>query len=176
MIKPTDNQIEEFLRESNAIEGEYSEIAFEDAKEAWKFAISLKFKPPYNMSINQMLKIHKLLMKRLNPKIAGKLRKQPVFVGSAVKGFREGVNYKEILSELMMLFNCGLNPYYLGEEQIKKFHIKFESIHPFLDGNGRTGRILMNIQRLKLNLPLLIIHTGKEQIDYYGWFKEENKK
>lgn len=162
----------EFLIESNAIEGEYRNIALGDAKDAWNYATSLKFKSPYNMSINQMLKIHKILMKRISPNIAGKLRKQPVFVGSNSKGIRECIDYKKILSELMMLFNAGLNPYYLGEEQIKNFHIKFEEIHPFLDGNGRTGRIIMNIQRLKLGLPLLIIHTGKEQQEYYKWFEE----
>jgi len=53
----------------------------------------------------------------------------------------------------------------------EEFYIEFEEIHPFEDGNGRTGRILMNLQRIKLGLSLLIIHEGKEQMEYYKWFK-----
>jgi len=53
---------------------------------------------------------------------------------------------------------------------IKLSHIEFENIHPFEDGNGRVGRILMNIQCLNAGLPLLVIHTGKEQQKYYTWF------
>ena len=51
-------------------------------------------------------------------------------------------------------------------------HVKYEKIHPFADGNGRTGRMFMNWTRLKRNNePLLIIHEGEEQREYYGWFK-----
>ena len=50
------------------------------------------------------------------------------------------------------------------EEKVKiilDFHIQFERIHPFSDGNGRTGRMLMNYSFLQNNLPPLIIQ--KEQ-------------
>ena len=53
----------------------------------------------------------------------------------------------------------------------KTLHVKYEKIHPFVDGNGRTGRIFMNWWRIKNNLPILVIHEGKEQMDYYKWFK-----
>lgn len=54
----------------------------------------------------------------------------------------------------------------------KAAHIRFEQIHPFADGNGRTGRMLMNWQRLKEGLPLLTI-WNKDKADYYKWFKEK---
>jgi len=57
------------------------------------------------------------------------------------------------------------------DETIKKAHIAFEKIHPFEDGNGRVGRIILNFQRVKAGLPILVIHTGKEQQEYYKWFK-----
>jgi len=37
-------------------------------------------------------------------------------------------------------------------------------------GNGRVGRILYNIHRLLLGLPIHVIHEGKEQKEYYTWF------
>jgi len=47
------------------------------------------------------------------------------------------------------------------------FHHKFEKIHPFMDGNGRTGRMLMNYILLSNNLPTTIIHkrTRKEYLE-----------
>jgi Fic family protein len=165
----------EFLKESNAIEREYSEEALEDAIISWEYAKKLKFGQPYNKSIKEILGIHKRLMKRLNPRIAGKIRKVQVGVMTR-DGFKPANDYKEIMNELKELLNIVLYPYYLGEQYIREWHIQFEKIHPFEDGNGRTGRIIMNIQRLKIGLPLLIIHEGKEQQEYYKWFKDSYKK
>ena len=160
----------EFLKESNAIESEYSKEALDDAIKAWDYAKKLKFNVPYNVKPKDIASIHKVLIKRLNPRIAGRFRKVQVGVMTR-DGFKEAIHWTEIEDELNMLCNPGLNPYYLGEEQIKQWHIKFEHVHPFEDGNGRVGRILMNLQRIKASLPLLIIHEGLEQAKYYHWFK-----
>jgi len=47
------------------------------------------------------------------------------------------------------------------------FHAKFENIHPFADGNGRTGRLAMNYFLLLLDHPFLIIHE-EDRRDYYA--------
>ena len=156
------NEIE-FLKESNAIEREYSEEALEDSIEAWEYA---KVILPIGIIIDvkYILTIHKFLMKRLDSRIAGKIRQVPVYIG----GKRKDNSRPEIDLELINLCKWEANSW----GAIKKWHLRFEDIHPFEDGNGRTGRILMNIQRLKLGLPILIIHEGKEQMEYYKWFKE----
>ena len=38
-------------------------------------------------------------------------------------------------------------------ERIARFHLEFEGIHPFIDGNGRTGRLLMNLELIKCGFP-----------------------
>ena len=154
-------KIIEFLKESNAIEGEYGEIALADSLKAWKWGIKQK-----GNNLKLILGIHKRLMKRLNPRIAGNIRKVDVWVGN-----RKCLNPEFIMGELDLLCNPGIYPI-LNEEFIKIWHVRFEKIHFAEDGNGRTGRILMNIQRLKIGLPLLIIHSNSdEHIDYYKWFK-----
>ena len=159
-----DKQEIEFLKESNAIEREYSEKALEDAQKAWEYAKSF----PIKIDIAMIRTVHKLLMKRLDSRIAGQIR--TIQVGVMTKdGFREGTHWSEIDSKLLELTR--LIP--VTEELIRLWHVQFENIHPFEDGNGRTGRILMNVQRLKIGLPVLIIHEGEEQQEYYTWFKEK---
>lgn len=149
----------DFIRESNFIENERGFEAFNDAMKAWLFI------RPCCVSVrpDMIKKIHRRLMKRINPRIAGKYRKVNVRVGRHVC-----LDHHFILPRLNYL--CQTDP--KTEQEIKDWHIKFEEIHPFEDGNGRTGRIIMNFHRIKIGLPILVIHEGKEQFEYYNWFKK----
>lgn len=59
----------------------------------------------------------------------------------------------------------------IGVEDIIEFHVRFERIHPFQDGNGRVGRIIMFKECLKNNIMPFII-DDKHKLYYYRGLKE----
>lgn len=60
-------------------------------------------------------------------------------------------------------------------EKMAENHIEFERIHPFGDGNGRTGRLLLNFELLKNNMPPLVIEKDA-RAQYFKMIAEYDKK
>ena len=57
--------------------------------------------------------------------------------------------------------------------KIARYHIEFERIHPFEDGNGRTGRLLINYEFLKNNLPPVVI-AKEDRVKYFEFLRNND--
>ena len=98
----------------------------------------------------------------------GAYKKLPNEVGSIATALPEEVSDK--MKALLTEYNSKEEKTF---EDILDFHVKFERIHPFQDGNGRVGRLIMFKECLKYNIVPFIIEDNLKMF-YYRGLKEWN--
>ena len=129
----------------------------------------------YKSDINRnfVLRLHKLLMHNILWKYAGKFRDVRVYVRGA--GFTPP-NPEDVEKEFkrMMLWYRSNKKKYHAVVVAAYFHHVFESVHPFRDGNGRIGRLLLNFILRKNGLPIINIKY-KNREKYYKALEKGNK-
>lgn len=109
-----------------------------------------------------LLQWHKELFGETKADIAGKYREYLVRVGNYVAPDWQDV--KGLMKQLIRFINNAKGNIV---ENAARVHYKFEHIHPFVDGNGRIGRLLMNHVLWNSGYPMLIIEYKKRK-SYYG--------
>lgn len=97
----------------------------------------------------------------------GEYKQRANTIGSGIKTTSPN-NVEKEMSKLMDWYNSLKQ---VTEKEIIEFHYKFESIHPFQDGNGRIGRIIMFKECLKNNIVPFIIQDA-DKLFYYRGLKE----
>jgi Fic family protein len=115
-----------------------------------------------------LLRWHKEIFGETKPDIAGRYRDFLVRVGPYIAPDWQDVG--DLMKDLIKFVNeAKLNPVELAG----RAHYKFEKIHPFGDGNGRIGRLLMNHILWHSGYPMLIIEYAKRKSYYKAFPKGE---
>jgi Fic family protein len=118
---------------------------------------------------DNIILLHQMLIGNINDDIAGRFRKigEYVRVGAYIAPAPEHID--KAIEDIIVEYTSEHDTYFV--DKIAKFHLDFENLHPFNDGNGRIGRVLINYKLQRLGFPNLIIRD-KEKQKYYDGFKE----
>ncbi len=121
------------------------------------------------LDIDLILLLHKMLLSNIRDDAAGRFRNDSewVRVGNYI-----AVNPKEVparLEKMIAGYNADIKKNIV--ERIAKLHLDFEHIHPFIDGNGRIGRVLNNYLLIREGfVPINIKFIDRKK--YYEAFRE----
>lgn len=139
-------------------------------KEAFDFVSQLvKENKPLSESV--IKQIHYLVLANKNED-RGVYRRVPVHILGAKHEPVQPYLIEPKMQELLRNFNESTE--YIVTK-VARFHIEFEGIHPFIDGNGRTGRLLVNFELMKAGYPPIDIKFV-DRVAYYNAFDEYYEK
>lgn len=113
-----------------------------------------------DISQDDILKIHSFILKGINDSFAGRYRNVPVRIGGSRVILPNPIKVSGLMADFITYLNNEKDPI----QKAIMGHFKFVSIHPFVDGNGRVGRLLMNLILLQNNLWPIIIRPRDRKI------------
>ena len=108
------------------------------------------------LEVADILKLHELFYKRIDPSQAGKFRTVPVFISGSHYPLPSAEEIPKLMDEFLAWYRQH-EPLLHPLELAAQVHQKFVFIHPFVDGNGRVARLLMNLVLLRFGYPITII-------------------
>lgn len=164
MKKISRSKIQEAIHQSNLIEGIDSTKEDIQSLAAWDWLVlQPKIGIPVIRKLQKMITINQT---DLLPNQRGYLRGEAGDRTDVRVGPHVGCPYAMVASRM---HNWVLD---LKDEDSRWMHAMFEEIHPFRDGNGRTGRMIMWYDQLQRGEDIWLIHAGEEQQAYYKWLRE----
>lgn len=158
----------ERILEGGSLERKVSVREIYEAKNLAKITEELLHKDKNPLTIKAILGMHKRLLLHIDDAIAGRFRtgKEWVRVGNHLGANPQFV--PALMQELLDAYNQNKSGYFL--DAIAHFHAEFETNHPFVDGNGRLGRLLINLQLMHAGWPPIIIQNKDKHAAYYAQF------
>lgn len=113
----------------------------------------------------QIRNLHRLVLKQIDDENAGNYRKLNVAIAGARHTPPDMLLVPEQMTALMRWYateGAALHPVI----RAAKLHVDFAKIHPFIDGNGRTARLLLNLELLKAGFPAIVVPVSR-RLAYY---------
>ena len=119
-------------------------------KEAYEYMEQLA-REQRELTLHEICVIHSLVLAD-RQEDRGRFRRVPVRIAGALTTPVQPYQIEPMMSALLADMETLYHHLHVVEKAAL-FHLRFEAIHPFIDGNGRTGRLLMNLQLIKAGYP-----------------------
>jgi Fic family protein len=127
------------------------------------------------LSIPLILKWHRMLLSTTHPDIAGRIRTHQVKVAGSKAEFPFPAEISILLQEFIDWYHKNRGRTH-PLELAAAAHLRFVSIHPFTDGNGRMSRLLMNFILNRNKYPMLNIKYANRESYYNALERSQTKK
>lgn len=130
---------------------------------AWDFMTTLRDKTRADITDQTLLNSHAIILHGIDDENAGCYRRVPVRIAGSAVVMPNPLKVPDLMQDMMRWLhgNFTAHPATLAAD----VHLKFVSIHPFVDGNGRTGRLLMDVVLMQTGLlPALI--RKEDRLEY----------
>lgn len=121
-------------------------------------------KPSLELTRELILRLHQMLIGNIDDKVAGRFRQKSEYIRIGTFIALPPQHIEKQIESILLEYSSNITAYPI--DKIAKFHLDFELIHPFVDGNGRIGRVLLNLQLIKLGFPVITIRN-KEKNAYH---------
>lgn len=125
------------------------------------------------LNIRLIKNFHSLVLGGIDPNNAGIFKRYPNSIKNASFETTSPFQVEYELEKLIDEYNKSSDKNII--EKIACFHADFEKIHPFSDGNGRTGRLIMNFELMKHGYPICII-KNEDRLEYYDSLESAQTK
>ena len=139
------------LREINEVKNHIEAIRFMDS---YKGDLSEQF----------ILKLHSIILNNVSERFAGRYRETTVRIFKSDVSFPDSIKVPQLVGNLVYWYKLNKNKMHPFELAVI-FSVKLVSIHPFIDGNGRVSRLIMNFILKKKGYPWINIYM-KQRAEY----------
>lgn len=127
-----------------------------------------------DLSEKIILLLHKMLIGNIDEGVSGRFRKSGEYVRVGTHIAPSPEHIERMIEESLIDYSSDQQTYF--SDKIALFHLDFETIHPFNDGNGRIGRVIINYQLYRLNFPGIIIRDKEKKLYYKSFDEYRNNK
>ncbi len=114
---------------------------------------------------NSIKALHQLILKQIDDDNAGRYRSINVIISGADHQVPDALHVPQSMENLISWYQ-GKAQQLHPIERAARLHVDFVKTHPFVDGNGRTSRLLMNIELMKAGYPTIVVPV-EDRLAYY---------